>query len=208
MIKETFVPIKKMDAAKQIVMGEVYIPYVPDSQGDFMTPDEIERIAHNFLRNRRVFKVDTEHNLVENGSVVVESFIARPGDPDFTPGAWVVGTHIPDKTVWAKVESGEINGYSMYGTGVRKETIVEIEIPDDGIVKGETIAAGDGHSHTFFLEFDDAGSLINGYTDEVNGHKHVIKSGTITEQANGHAHRYSMTDALAKLLNKEGTFAK
>ena len=196
---EVFVPIKKKDSLKQIVMGEVYIPMVPDSQGDYMTADEIERIAHNFMKSRKVYKIDTEHDLIENGSCAVESFIARKGDPDFTEGAWVVTTHIPSKEVWAKVESGEINGYSMYGSGVRKESTVQIEIPDDGIVKGETLDAKD-HKHVFFLKFSDDGELIEGYTDEVAGHKHVIKTGTITEPADRHFHRYSMTDALSKLM--------
>lgn len=198
---EIRVPIKKLDAKKQIAMGEVYIPYVPDSQGDFMTPEEIERVAHNFLKKGAVEAIDTEHNLTRNGSVVVESFIAREGDSDFVPGSWVLGVHIPDKEHWAKAERGEIGGFSMYGTGRRQQRIVEIEIPDDGMLFGKTAdTTGYGaHSHLFALDFDEKGTFLGGETDEVNGHTHVIKKGTVTEPGpDGHRHRFSFLDMLVK----------
>ena len=34
------VQIKKLDHEEQVVFGEVYAPGFPDSQGDFMSPDE------------------------------------------------------------------------------------------------------------------------------------------------------------------------
>src|SRR4051812_1507718 len=90
------VDIKKTDDERQLVYGEVYIPMVPDTHGDFMTAPNIEKAAHDFLRRGNVKSIDTEHNLDDNGSEVVESFIARSGDPDFIEGAWVVGVHIVD----------------------------------------------------------------------------------------------------------------
>jgi hypothetical protein len=198
---ETRVKITKRDAAKQIVYGEVYVPYVPDSQGDFMTPEEIERVAHTFLKRGRVDCVDTEHNLVKNGSGVVESFIARPGDPDFTAGAWVLGVHIPDKEAWAKAESGEIGGFSMYGSGRRQQRLVEIEVPDDGVLFGKTEATGGqrAHTHVYALDFDAKGNFLGGETSEDNGHTHVIRKGTVTEPGpDGHRHRFSFVDTLAK----------
>jgi hypothetical protein len=201
MSNETRVSIKKFDAKKQIVYGEVYVPYVPDSQGDFMTPEEIERVAHNFLKKGLVKSVDTEHDLTPNGSVVVESFIARNNDPDFSEGSWVLGVHIPDKTHWAKAERGEIGGFSMYGTGRRVQRLVEIEIPDDGVLIGKTAATpGDGaHEHTYALDFDKAGQFKGGHTSEVNGHSHLIRKGTVTEPGpDGHRHRFSFVEALAK----------
>jgi len=198
---ETRISIKKLDAKKQIVYGEVYVPYVPDSQGDYMTPDEIERVAHNFLKSGRVDCVDTEHDLVKNGSGVVESFVAREGDPDFTVGAWVLGVHIPEKAAWAKAESGDIGGFSMYGTGRRQQRIVEIEVPDDGVLFGKTAAtSGNGsHEHLYALDFDAKGNFLGGETDDANGHTHLIRKGTVTEPGpDGHRHRFSFVDTLAK----------
>lgn len=112
---------KSASSEKQIAFGEVYVPNEPDTHGDFMTAANIERMAADFLASGRGANIDTEHNEVMNGSVVVESFIARKGDPDFTPGAWVLGVHIPDVALWQAVKSGEITGFSMFGTGVREE---------------------------------------------------------------------------------------
>lgn len=200
MINETRIGIVKRDAAKQIAYGEVYVPYVPDSQGDFMTPAEIERVAHNFLRRGRTDAIDTEHNLVKSGDNVVESFVAREGDPDFHAGAWVLGVHVPDKQRWAKVEAGEIGGFSMYGSGRRVQRVVEVDVPDDGCLFVKTEASSRApHAHMAVLYFDDTGKFTGGETNEVNGHSHVIRKGTVTEPGpDGERHRFSFIDALAK----------
>ena len=200
---QTFAQIKKLDAARQLIFSEVYVPLVPDSQGDFMTAAEIETTAHNFMRGQRMYNVDTEHNLQKNDTVVIESFIARPGDPDFVPGAWVVGMHVVDPATWKAIEKGEINALSMYGSGSRDDTLIEIEIPDDGIVKGDTQMAFN-HSHEYQLQFDASGRVVKGVTNAIDTgtgpHTHLIKGGTLTEAADGHAHRYSVSDALAKIM--------
>lgn len=205
-LNETSCLIKKFDVARQMIWTEVYVPFVPDSQGEFMSPEEIEKTAYNFMKGQRMYNVDTEHNLEKNETVVIESFIARKGDQDFIPGAWVVGMHVVNPVTWSKVEKGEVNALSMYGSGLRDDAVLEIEIPDDGVVKGETQAAED-HKHEFFLQFNSDGKVVKGHTDAVtlNGqaHSHVIKGGTVTETAAGHAHRYSVSDALAALIHKE-----
>lgn len=186
-----------------MIWMEVYVPMVPDSQGDFMTAPEIEATAYNFMRGQRVYNVDTEHNLQKNDSVVIESFIARKGDTDFIPGSWVVGMHVADPQVWDSVEKGEINAISMYGAGERDKAMIEIEIPDDGILKGDTHEF-ESHKHQFFVQFDDAGKVVKGWTDEIDGHQHSIRGGTVTESAAGHAHRFSISDALAGVISKSG----
>ena len=195
--------IKKTDAKRQMIWTEVYVPMVPDSQGDFMTADEIEKSAYNFMRRQRMWNVDTEHNLEKNDTVVIESFIARPGDPDFIAGSWVVGMHVLSPAVWDLVEKGELNAISMYGSGSRDNAIVELEIPDDGVIKGET-HSHTNHSHEFFLQFDAGGKVLKGQTSPgPDGHVHLIKGGTVTEMSAGHAHRYSVSDALAALIAKQ-----
>lgn len=196
---EVRVSIKKIDKQKQIVMGEVYVPFVPDSQGDFMGPEEIERVAHNFLKKGAVEAFDTEHSLKRNGSAAVESFIARQGDTDFIPGSWVLGLHIPDSQTWGRVLSGDIGGFSMYGTGRREPRTVEIDLPDDGIVFGKTATSGsDDHQHLYSLNFSDKGDFLGGETNEVAGHSHKIVKGTVTESGNNHRHRFSFIDVFLK----------
>lgn len=121
---ERTVPIVKVDAEKRIVLGVVYEPDVRDTDGNFMTAEEIEKMAYGFLENMRNANIDRNHDDKPQYGVVVESFIARKGDPDFPPGSWVLGTHVIDDETWEAIKSGEITGYSIAGTCTL--------VPDDG----------------------------------------------------------------------------
>ena len=46
------VDFKKKTAAKQLVFGEVYVPNDRDTDGNWMTADTIEKMAHAFLHDR------------------------------------------------------------------------------------------------------------------------------------------------------------
>lgn len=191
--------IRKTDDELQIVYGEVYAPNVPDVHGEFMTPVEVRKMAHVFMAKGIVKAVDTNHDNELNGSVVVESFVAREDDTIFLPEAWVVGVHVPDTTLWAAIKSGEINGFSIEALVHLKQKIIEVEIPD--VIKGET-AKADDHEHRFEVRFDDEGNYLGGQTDTVNGHSHAIFRGTVTEPANGHTHRYSFAE-LVRVVSEE-----
>ena len=186
-------PVLKLDEDRQVVLGAVYIPDFVDSQGDWATADEIEKAAYEFMAKGDVRAIDTNHDMEDNGGVVVESFIARKGDPDFVEGSWVLGVKLTDD-LWDDVKKGELNGFSMFGKAVRTPGAVEVEIPDDGVVKGD-VQESDDHTHRFIVKFDVAdGKFLGGETDQgPDGHTHVIKSGTVTEEAgvDGHSHRYS-----------------
>jgi len=188
------VPICKTDDERQLAYGEVYLPMIPDSQGDFMTEVEIEKMAHRFMKNQLLYGVDTQHDMSDNGSVVVESFIAREGDPDFMKGAWVAAVHVPDE-VWPLVKSGELGGFSMFGGGERIPTMITVEVPDDGILKGSTFEHED-HIHKYTVRFDDEGNFLGGETNTVNGHSHTITKGTVTDKEDAHRHRFSFVEAL------------
>lgn len=193
--------IRKSDAEKQVVWGEVYAPGFPDSQGDFMTAETIERMAWEFMRKQALHKIDVQHTQVETGSYVVESFIAREGDPTFIPGSWVIGVKIPDEQLWSLVKSGELNGFSLDGFAVKTEKTIQIMMPP--VVKGETDVVED-HSHGFEVEFADDGTFLGGKTTPADdGHWHVIKSGTLTEAAgpNSHKHRFSFVEGILNVQN-------
>lgn len=188
------VSIKKSDDDEQIVYGEVYAPGVPDSQGDFMTVETIKEMAHEFLRKGFVSRIDTNHDQTDNGSYVVESFIARDDDPVFIPHSWVIGVKIPDPSLWALVKSGELNGFSLDGYGIRVPKTVEMLIPD--VLTGMTDEA-DGHTHEFFVRFNDEGVFIGGYTSPgPDGHIHRILRGTATEVEKDHSHRFSFVEGV------------
>ena len=115
--KEYIVDFKKSDAKQQIVFGEVYVPDRKDTDGNFMTADTIEKMAHDFMAQSRNTKISKGHDGNTDKGCVVESFIAREGDPDFIAGSWVVGVYVPDAKIWKSIEAGELTGFSIEGTG-------------------------------------------------------------------------------------------
>lgn len=185
--------IKKTQDEEQLVFGEVYAPDVPDSHGDFMTRATIKAMAYEFMRRGLQNMIDVQHNRELSGCYVVESFIARDDDPIFIPGSWVVGVKIDDPALWHDVKTGELNGFSLDGEGVRVETRMEIVCPD--LIEGETCESA-GHVHKFYVRYAHDGEFLGGETDVINGHSHLIHKGTITETADGHSHRFSFVEGV------------
>jgi hypothetical protein len=186
--------IKKTDNEQQVVFGEVYAPDFPDSHGDFMGADAVRDMAYGFMKKGLLSKVDIQHSQEECGAYIVESFIARDDDPVFLPGSWVIGVHIPDVETWALVKSGELNGFSLDGFGIRVPTKFEIDMPE--LLKGETDISMD-HKHGFIVKFDNEGNFLGGRTTEAaDGHWHEIVKGTVTEDASGHNHRFSFIEGV------------
>lgn len=180
--------IKKTDDEQRIAYAEVYAPNVLDTHGEYMSAEDVAELAHRFMQMPDLSKsIDTNHDNVPNGSYPVESFIAREGDPDFTPGAWVLGTKIVDDEVWNAVKTGELNGYSFEAYVKKVPTIIVVSMVQENV--GATEEAN-GHSHLFFARLDDEGRIIAGRTTTDAGHSHEIKKGTATELQAGHSHRY------------------
>lgn len=115
------VSIRKRDTNKRLVLGEVYVPYdstdssTIDSHGHATNAEEIEQAAHNFLAASRQDCVDVQHDGLNGYGHVVESYLAKQGDPLFHPGAWVVGICVTNDAAWAAIERGEITGISLAG---------------------------------------------------------------------------------------------
>jgi len=190
--KEHFVRIKKTDDEKRIIFGEVYAPDVLDTYGDFMSADDIEQMAHRFMQLVTLRQaIDTNHDETTNGSYPIESFIAREGDVDYTPGSWVLGVQVVGDDLWGSIKRGEINGYSFQALVRKLAVVVNIDMTPDKF--GVTEDAED-HAHLYWVEFDDSGRVLKGRTSIEDGHSHEIKRGTATEKTNGHAHRVNLGD--------------
>lgn len=179
---------------EQIVYAEVLVPNTLNTFNDYMTAETVKDVAYEFARHG--YGIDIGHDQVDvNGSkcYVVESFIARDNDPDFIPGSWVVGLKITDPTTWQQVLDGELNGFSyeadiLYhdatftSPGVR--TIIGVTEPD----------LLDGHTHTYVVVVGENNQVQSGGTGITDGHYHVIKRHTSTEEADGHKHRYQVVE--------------
>lgn len=109
------VNFSKQKEEKRLVYGIVYEPNKADWQYEFMSEETIENMAHNFMLHYR--QIDTNHDFMKGTGGVVESFIARKGDPDFPKGSWILVTKVFDDKVWEQIKKGEITGYSLAGIG-------------------------------------------------------------------------------------------
>lgn len=110
--------IAKTDSEEQrLVYGIVYEPDELDAHGDFMTSEEIEKAAHQFLKDAR--NVDKQHNFQKGYGEVVESYIApqnfQVGEETVKKGSWVLVTKASEE-IWNDIKNGKITGYSMAGT--------------------------------------------------------------------------------------------
>jgi hypothetical protein len=73
---QSFGRIVKADGESHFVTGIVYEPMVEDTQGEYMTADEITKAAHWFMKNAG--DVDIQHCFKKAKNVeVVESYVAK-----------------------------------------------------------------------------------------------------------------------------------
>lgn len=137
--KKFDVIIDKSDE-KQLVYGVVYEPDVEDAHGDYMNSADIEKAAHEFMKEAR--NIDTNHDFESGVGEVVESYIA-PADFEIdgetvTKGTWVMVTKASDE-VWEAIKKGEITGYSMAGTAEvleeQEKTAVEPSETESGFIE-------------------------------------------------------------------------
>lgn len=182
------------DEYERVAFAEVIIPNTPNSYNDVSTPEEVKAIAYEFARQG--YGLDIEHDEVDVSGVkyyVVESFIARPGDPDFIEGSWVIGIKVIDDDLWQAILDGDINGFSYDAEMYIIER--EVELEGSRTITGVTEPdPTDGHTHTFMVVLDDYGTVVAGGTGVTDGHSHEITSHTSTGKTNGHAHRYSQQE--------------
>lgn len=182
--------ISKFDKDEMLVTGQVYAPDTIDSHGHFMTASELKRVAHQFMADGLQTSIDVQHNNKTVDAVIVESFIARKGDPDFEEGSWVATVKINDKDVWKAVKNGEINGYSFEILTYRDDVYVEVEY--QSWYYGWTDPdPHDKHTHPFIVRMDANGEIAWGKTGPGSDGSpaHYIKTSNITEKSGGHTHR-------------------
>jgi hypothetical protein len=181
---------------EHLVFAEVLIPEVPNVYGDFWSREAIKECAYRFMKDG--FGVDVNHDNVDMSSTIylVESFIARDGDADFIPGSWVVGMYVGDEEVWQQILSGELNGYS-YEAFLSMLPAVLTTVQESYRTGVTEPYALDGHTHNFYVEVDDTGRPVFGGTDIQNGHSHTISNHTITDESNGHTHRYNFIQGVS-----------
>lgn len=191
-MSQTRVVVREDKAWERIAFAEVLVPDVVNNYGDVYTRDAITEFAHEFAR--KGYGLDVNHDNVDvtgTGYYVVESFVARDGDPDFIEGSWVVGIKVVDDTLWQQILDGELNGFSYEAT-VEMTPVLFTGTAGRQVVGATMPHPIDGHTHTFVLIVDEMNNPKAGATSENAGHSHEIVSHTVTEVADGHNHRFQV----------------
>lgn len=156
--------IVKTDTDSHYVTGIVYEPMTEDSQGDYMTEEEIRKAAHWFAKNGD--GIDIQHNFEKfEKAEVVENWIAKAdfeiGKEKVKKGTWLMTVEITDPDVWAAVEKGEITGFSMGGTGIYSED----DVDPDSLSKSEGKSFFKKLAKMFGFEVVEKGAFADKYAE-------------------------------------------
>lgn len=125
----------KLDEEKRQAFGWASVVQIDgkpvvDRQGDWITPEEIEKAAYNYVLTNR--KGGNQHKRTDDdmplhASDIIESFVVTPekiekmGLPSDFPCGWWVGYKFHDDTAWDEVKKGIRTGFSIHGRGKRRD---------------------------------------------------------------------------------------
>jgi len=114
--------IVKIDKSKRLVYGVFLVPEKADHDGDVISADDIEKVAHEFMVEYRT--IDEMHKDVIDADIV-ESAIAWQEDLDFngkklSKGTWFGAVKVHNDEVWEKIQNGEYAGFSVRISGIRE----------------------------------------------------------------------------------------
>lgn len=152
-IEKNFMAFKNLkldfaiDPARQIISGPAMVPdtliYRRDEGGEynvFFSKDTIENIALKFFKKDYQKNINLFHDttLSLQGVTIFESFISdksrgvqpMQGFEDLPDGTWFISAKVENPNVWAKVQTGEIKGFSVEGIFSYRKKPVEIEISE------------------------------------------------------------------------------
>ena len=120
--KQDEVNIVKIDKKKQIAYGIFLVPEKADYDGDVISEEDIEKVAHDFMVEYRT--IDEMHRQVTEADIV-ESTIAWQDELDYfgkklKRGTWLGAIKVRNKEVWEKIEQGVYKGFSVRIAGRRE----------------------------------------------------------------------------------------
>lgn len=112
-------PIVAKNEAQRIAYAAVLVPGEADSDGEVVTADKVEHVAHEWMAGYR--NVDIQHSL-NNVGMPVESYVLPDkmevvayGKKTLLPkGSWILAAKLTPET-WKQVEKGALTGYSVMG---------------------------------------------------------------------------------------------
>lgn len=115
--------IVKIDKDRHLVYGVFLVPEKADHDGDVISVDDVEKVAHDFMAEYRA--IDEMHKKETIEADIVESCLAWQDGLDFhgktlSKGTWFGTVKIHDDEVWKKIVNGQYKGFSVRISGVRE----------------------------------------------------------------------------------------
>ena len=151
---QTYGRILKADTEKHYVTGVVYEPMVEDTDGNYMTEDEITKAAHWFMKTAG--DADIQHCFEKaEGVEIVESYVAKSdmeieGQP-IKKGTWLMTMEVSDDDVWGKVNHlGLTDNAVGYVDNEFFQENVPQEVRDKMAESKEKIASGELEVQSYY----------------------------------------------------------
>lgn len=122
------VGIVKIDEDQKIVYGWASVvtekgEVVTDRQGDIISPDDMEKMATDFMMSARVAKAMHDGDGI--GEVVhsmpMTKSIAKSFGINTDREGWMIAMKVHDEEVWKRVKSGELKAFSIGGQAVKED---------------------------------------------------------------------------------------
>ena len=119
--------IKNVDEEQRIVSGPVLIPEEVDKQGDIVSAVEIEKAAHDYMKNYQHINImhnsnykDLADELVPIESAVLKTDLDYYGTGEvLKKGTWILDVYVGSDKVWELIKKGDLTGYSIEGLAER-----------------------------------------------------------------------------------------
>ena len=112
---------------KHIIVGCALVPDKPiyrrDGDEEFyiqFSAETIEKLAHNYLANDRVYSFSTDHKDVADDVYIIETWLktsendkSKDYDLDVPIGSWMVMAKVENDAIWNRIKEGELQGFSI-----------------------------------------------------------------------------------------------
>lgn len=125
-VEVEFKILSKADDEERTAFGVVLEPEEIDSQADIYSEDEVQKTAWRFLERYQQFGL--MHKQIVPSVLPLESYLA-PCDFELNgqkvkKGTWLLRVRVLDESIWKRVRSGELTGFSIGGSAIRTPELV------------------------------------------------------------------------------------
>lgn len=112
---------------KHIIVGCALVPDKPiyrrDGDEEFyikFSAETIEKLAHSYLANDRVYSFSTDHKDVADDVYIIETWLktsendkSKDYNLDVPIGSWMVMAKVENEEIWNRIKEGELQGFSI-----------------------------------------------------------------------------------------------